>query len=48
MTKSVMRVTLKNEHRYNIEIIRLEVEFNHDKDGEDGKKKTFKDYIMLL
>ena len=35
-----MRVTPKNEHRYNIEIIRLEIEINHDKDGEDSKKKN--------
>ena len=47
MTKSAMRVTLKNEHRYNIKIIRLEIEIKHDKDGEDSKE-TFEDYILSL
>ena len=39
MTKSVMthESTPKNEHWYSIEIIWLEIEINHDKDGEDSK-----------
>ena len=37
-----MRVIPKNEHRYSIEIIWLEIEVNHDKDGEDSNE-TFKD-----